>query len=191
MGELYRRFGKRLLDVSAAVVALVVLAPVLVGLACLVVMLLGRPVFFRQQRPGRQGRPFHLVKFRTMTGARDADGDLRPDADRLTRFGRLLRSTSLDELPELFNVLSGDMSLVGPRPLLLRDFRRYPKHAQMRRFSRPPGLTGLWQVSGRSETSDRERIRLDLEYVDHWSLWLDLKILSRTVPAVLSGRGAT
>lgn len=193
---------KRALDVALASVLLILTGPVLLGAMALIRLTSRGPAIFRQSRVGYRCRTFPMLKLRTMVeGAAQHEEALAAkvegtffkleDDPRVTRLGRWLRRSSIDELPQLLNVLRGDMSLVGPRPLLLRDFRRYPKHAQMRRFSRPPGLTGLWQVSGRSETSDRERIRLDLEYVDHWSLWLDLKILSQTVPAVLSGRGAT
>jgi len=193
---------KRALDVALASVLLILTGPVLLGAMALIRLTSRGPAIFRQSRVGYRCRTFPMLKLRTMVeGAAQHEEALAAkvegtffkleDDPRVTRLGRWLRRSSIDELPQLLNVLRGDMSLVGPRPLLLRDFRRYPKHAQMRRFSRRPGLTGLWQVSGRSETSDRERIRLDLEYVDHWSLRLDLKILSRTVPAVLSGRGAT
>jgi lipopolysaccharide/colanic/teichoic acid biosynthesis glycosyltransferase len=193
---------KRVLDVVLASVLLLVTAPVLLAAMGLIRLTSPGSAIFCQSRVGYRCRRFPMLKLRTMVdGAEEREEELAvavagtflklDDDPRITRLGRWLRRSSLDELPQLWNVLRGEMSLVGPRPLLPTDFERYPKHAQMRRFSRSPGLTGLWQVSGRSETSDRERIRLDLEYVDHWSLWLDLKILARTVPAVLSGRGAT
>lgn len=193
---------KRALDVTLAVVLLVLSSPVLLGAMLLIRCTSRGPAIFRQSRVGYRCRTFPMLKLRTMVeGAAEQEGELAArhggkflkikEDPRVTRLGRWLRRTSIDELPQLINVLRGEMSLVGPRPLLLSDFERYPKHAQMRRFSRLPGVTGLWQVSGRSDTADEERIRLDLAYVDHWSLWLDLKILVRTAPAVLSGRGAT
>ena len=193
---------KRALDVALASVLLLLAAPVLLAAVALIRLTSRGPALFRQPRVGYRCRTFPMLKLRTMVqGAAEHEDELAAqmestffkvhDDPRVTRVGRWLRRSSIDELPQLVNVLRGEMSLVGPRPLLPRDFERYPKHAQMRRFSHRPGLTGLWQVSGRSETSDRERIRLDLVYVDHWSLWFDVKILLRTVPAVLSGRGAT
>ena len=151
---------------------------------------LGRPVFFRQPRPGRQGRVFELIKFRTMTQARDAQGHLLPDAQRLTRFGRWLRSTSLDELPEVLNVLRGEMSLVGPRPLLVQYLDRYSPE-QARRHEVLPGLTGWVQVKGRNALTWEEKFRLDVWYVDHRSLWLDLRILALTVWHVLRRHGVS
>lgn len=171
--------------------ALLFLAPFLLALAFLVRLKLGAPVLFRQQRPGLHGKPFTLYKFRTMTDARDAQGALLPDAQRLTPFGRFLRSTSLDELPEFFNVLKGDMSLVGPRPLPVREIQQVPNLADRRRLSVKPGLTCLWQIRGRNEVRRWEDwVQLDLQYIDHWSLWLDLKIICQTIPAVLRGSGA-
>jgi sugar transferase EpsL len=157
-----------------------------VGLA--VRICLGRPVLYRQRRPGRGGVPFDIIKFRTMRDERDADGQLLPDAHRLTRLGRLLRSTSLDELPELINVLRGDMSLVGPRPLLLSYLERYTPE-QARRHDVRPGLTGWAQVNGRNAISWDERLAMDVWYIDHRSLTLDLRILARTVASVTSRRG--
>jgi lipopolysaccharide/colanic/teichoic acid biosynthesis glycosyltransferase len=186
--NLYRRYGKRALDIGVAVVALVVLAPVLLIVAGLVAMRMGRPVLFLQERPGAHGRPFHLVKFRPMTDARHADGRLRPDAERLTRVGRFLRTTSLDELPELLNVLRGDMSLVGPRPLLTRYLERYSPQ-QARRHEVKPGLTGWAQVNGRNTVDWQSRFRLDVWYVDNLSLWLDVRILARTFHSVIRGHG--
>ncbi|HEX6418411.1 MAG TPA: sugar transferase [Acidimicrobiales bacterium] len=186
--HLYRGVGKRVLDVAVALLAIVLLAPVLLIVAGLVAMFLGRPVFFRQERPGLRGRPFQLVKFRTMTDARDADGHLRPDVERLTRLGRFLRRTSLDELPELFNVLRGEMSLVGPRPLLMRYVDRYSP-LQARRHEVKPGLTGWAQVNGRNAVDWQSRFDLDVWYVDNLSLGLDVRILARTVSGVLRGDG--
>lgn len=180
--------GKRALDIVLTLLATPVWLPLLAVLALLVRVKLGSPVFFSQERPGRGARPFHLVKFRTMTNARDASGALLPDADRLTSFGRALRSTSLDELPELWGVLRGDMSLVGPRPLLTRYLSRYSeRHA--RRHEVRPGITGLAQVSGRNAITWAEKLDLDVRYVDQCSLSLDLRILWRTLRAVARREG--
>jgi sugar transferase EpsL len=187
-GDLYRTFGKRLLDATIAALLLVVLAPLMLVVAGLVAVYLGRPVFFQQERPGVHGRPFRLIKFRTMTEARDVDGDLRPDAERLTRFGRALRSTSLDELPELLNVLRGEMSLVGPRPLLMSYLERYSPD-QARRHEVKPGLTGWAQVNGRNAVDWHSRFHLDRWYVDNVSLWLDVRIVARTIHAVVRREG--
>ena len=184
----YKRFGKRLVDLGLALAALALLWPVLLCLAVLVRLKLGAPVLFRQTRPGLHGRPFTILKFRTMTDARDARGNLLPDGERLTRFGRFLRSTSLDELPELFNVLRGDMSLVGPRPLLMAYLPLYSPE-QARRHEMRPGITGWAQVNGRNALSWEEKFAMDVWYVDHRSLWLDMKILVLTVRKVLARDG--
>ncbi len=180
--------SKRVFDLLAALVGLVLLAPLLALLALLVWIFHGRPVLFRQERPGYRGVPFFLYKFRSMTDARDAEGRLLPDAARLTPFGRFLRASSLDELPELFNVLRGEMSLVGPRPLLMQYLGRYNAE-QMRRHEVLPGITGWAQVNGRNALTWQEKFRLDVWYVDHWSLGLDLKILWMTVWKVLRREG--
>lgn len=182
--------SKRLFDIVAASIGLVILAPVLLGVALLVRVKLGSPVFFRQERPGLYGRPFRMVKFRSMTNARDADGNLLPDAERLPAFGRLLRATSLDELPELINVLKGEMSLVGPRPLLMQYLERYTPE-QARRHEARPGITGYAQVQGRNRVSWEDRLSLDVWYVDNWSFLLDLKILWATVMVVLRRDGTS
>lgn len=179
---------KRLFDVLIAATALLLLAPLLLALILVVRFRLGRPVFFRQPRPGLHGHLFRLCKFRSMTDARGADGDLLPDADRLTSFGRFLRSTSLDELPALWNVLCGDMSLVGPRPLLPRYLPRYSAQ-QARRHEVRPGITGWAQVNGRNELSWERKFELDVWYVDHRSLALDLRILLLTVVRVFQRQG--
>lgn len=179
---------KRLFDVVAAACALLLLAVPLVVLVWMVRRKLGSPVFFTQMRPGLQGKPFLMVKFRTMTDARGPDGALLPDADRLTPFGRFLRATSLDELPELWNVLKGDMSLVGPRPLLMEYLPLYSPE-QARRHAVRPGVTGWAQVNGRNTLSWDDKFKLDVWYVDHRSLWLDLKILWLTVRKVLVREG--
>ncbi len=180
MSDFYRRRGKRLFDLALTVPALLVLSPLLGALALLVRWQLGAPVLFRQQRPGLHGRPFILYKFRTMTEDRDAEGRLLPDDQRLTAFGRFLRSTSLDELPELFNVLRGEMSLVGPRPLLMAYLERYTP-TQRRRHEVRPGLTGWAQINGRNALDWPQRLALDVWYVDHLSFALDLRIMLITL----------
>lgn len=184
------RFVKRVLDVVVSATLLVVLAPLLAVIAIMVRRKLGSPVLFRQVRPGLHGAPFTILKFRTMLDAVDADGRPLPDERRLTRFGSFLRSASLDELPELVNVLRGEMSLVGPRPLIMAYLERYTPE-QARRMEMPPGITGLAQVSGRNAVSWEERFALDVRYVDTWSLWLDATILVRTVGAVLGREGVS
>ena len=181
---------KRLLDVLVAGTALLLLLPLILVLAWLVWCGYGRPVLFRQLRPGRHGRPFMILKFRTMREAWDTDGRPLPDAERLTTFGRWLRATSLDELPELWNVLVGDMSLIGPRPLLMEYLPLYSPE-QARRHEVRPGLTGWAQVNGRNATDWSERFRLDSWYVDNRSFWLDLRILAMTAPVVLQRKGIT
>jgi sugar transferase EpsL len=171
---------KRFLDLSILLILLPVWLPSILMLGILVRLGMGTPVLFCQTRIGKRRRPFKLYKFRTMTSARDSEGNLLPDSERLTEFGRWLRSTSLDELPELFNVIKGDMSLVGPRPLLIQYLDRYTPE-QARRHEVLPGVTGLAQVCGRNEISWKRRLRLDVWYVDHLSLQLDLKILRLTI----------
>jgi sugar transferase EpsL len=179
---------KRLLDVVVAVTLLILLSPVLCVTAALVAAATGRPVLFRQQRPGLGGNAFTIVKFRTMRDATDASGNPLPDAQRITRLGRFLRRTSLDELPELVNILRGDMSLVGPRPLLLEYLPRYTDE-QMRRHEVRPGITGWSQVNGRNALTWDEKFALDVWYVDHRSMRLDLQILLKTIGNVAKGEG--
>lgn len=179
---------KRLLDVIFSLLLITVLSPLLLAVSFLVKFKLGSPVLFRQERPGRNGKIFMMYKFRSMTDQRDKNGSLLPDKDRLTRFGKLLRQTSLDELPELFNILKGDMSVVGPRPLLVQYLSRYNPE-QARRHEVKPGLTGWAQVNGRNAISWEEKFKRDVWYVDHWSLRLDLKILIMTFTAVLKRSG--
>lgn len=179
---------KRAIDIVGALVGLIGLSPVLLATGLLVRRRLGSPVLFRQVRPGLHGQPFEMVKFRTMTDARGPDGELLPDADRLPPFGQFLRSASLDELPELWNVLKGEMSLVGPRPLLVRYLDRYTPE-QARRHEVRPGITGWAQVNGRNALSWDEKFALDVWYVDHASAALDLKILARTLKKVLVREG--
>jgi sugar transferase EpsL len=174
------RWLKRGLDVVGATAGLVTFAPLIGATAIAVRLSMGGPVFFRQTRPGYKGRPFDVVKFRTMKDSKDPQGNLRPDAERLTRVGSFMRSASLDELPQLWNVLKGDMSLVGPRPLLMQYLPRYSKE-QQRRHDVPPGITGWAQVNGRNTVDWPQRFALDVWYVDNWSLWLDAKILAKTM----------
>ena len=183
-----RSSRKRLFDLALTIPAVLVLAPVLAFLALLVRVKLGAPVLFRQTRPGFRGEPFTIYKFRTMTGARGADGELLPDSERLTAFGKFLRSSSLDELPELYNVLRGDMSLVGPRPLLMAYLPLYSAE-QARRHDIPPGITGWAQVNGRNAVSWPEKFALDLWYLEHGSLWLDVKIIVLTFWKVIARDG--
>jgi len=184
----YRRRGKRLLDLSLTVPGFFMLGPLLGIIALFIARNMGRPVLFRQQRPGLNGRPFELVKFRTMRDAMDEDGNLLPDEQRLTTLGRILRSTSLDELPELWNVLKGDMSLIGPRPLLMQYLSRYTPE-QTRRHEVKPGMTGWAQINGRNCLTWENKFDLDIWYVDHLRLSLDLCILLQTSLQVLRREG--
>jgi lipopolysaccharide/colanic/teichoic acid biosynthesis glycosyltransferase len=179
---------KRTFDCLVAAVALAILSIPLAFLAALVRRRLGSPVLFHQIRPGLGGRPFEMLKFRTMTDERDADGALKPDSERLTSFGRWLRATSLDELPELWNVLTGDMSLVGPRPLLMQYLPLYSPR-QARRHEVRPGITGWAQVNGRNALTWPQKFELDVWYVENRSFWLDLRILWMTVTSVLRREG--
>ncbi|WZP00181.1 sugar transferase [Isosphaeraceae bacterium EP7] len=181
---------KRALDVVAALVGLLLLAPLMVAIAATVLATMGRPVLFRQVRPGYHATPFTLIKFRTMRVATGPDGESLPDAERLTRLGLILRRTSLDELPQLWNILRGEMSLVGPRPLLTEYLPLYSLE-QSRRHEAQPGLTGWAQVRGRNAVSWDDRLDNDVWYVDHRSLVLDLKILALTFQRVVGGRGVT
>lgn len=185
---MYRRFVKRGLDFLTALAALLVLSPVLLVLAVLVRCKLGTPVLFRQERPGLDGRIFTLCKFRTMTDKKDDRGNLLPDSERLTKFGRLLRAASLDELPELLNILKGDMSLIGPRPLLVSYLPYYTEEEKLRHTVRP-GLTGLAQVSGRNFIDWDRRLEKDVEYVKNLSFAMDMKILWLTVKTVFGHSG--
>lgn len=187
-GGIYRRYFKRPMDFVLALCAIIVLSPVFLIVALLVKINLGSPVIFKQQRPGLNEKIFTLYKFRTMTDERDENGELLSDGIRLTRFGKFLRSTSLDELPELFNILKGDMSFIGPRPLLVQYLPLYNDH-QKRRHEVRPGLSGLAQVSGRNALSWEEKFNLDVEYVDNVNFIEDLRILFLTIIKVLKREG--
>ena len=181
---------KRTIDVTVAAVGLVLLSPLLAAIAIAVRRELGRPVLFRQVRPGKDGRPFTVQKFRTMRAALDRDGRPLPDVDRLTPLGARLRATSLDELPQLWSVLRGELSLVGPRPLLTEYLPLYtPRQATRHRVT--PGITGWAQIHGRNALSWERKLELDADYVERWSLWLDLRILARTALIVLRRRGVS
>ncbi|MCL2392561.1 MAG: sugar transferase [Oscillospiraceae bacterium] len=185
---MYRKFGKRLFDIVFSIIGLVLLSPVLFVVAILVRIKLGAPALFRQERPGLSGKLFRLCKFRTMSDKKDENGKLLPDSKRLTSFGKMLRATSLDELPELWNILKGDMSLVGPRPLLVQYLPLYSAE-QMRRHNVRPGLTGHAQISGRNAISWQEKFILDCWYVDNFSFHLDVKIIISTLIKVLDRSG--
>ena len=182
------RLSKRIFDLVTTTIGLVIILPLMLVLSLLVWIFLGTPILFRQPRPGYKGRPFITYKFRTMTNRTGQDGKLLPDAERLTSFGRFLRSTSMDDLPQVFNVLRGEMSLVGPRPLLMQYLERYTPE-QMRRHDVLPGITGWAQINGRNALDWDEKFRLDVWYVDHWSFWLDLKILILTPWKVFARTG--
>jgi lipopolysaccharide/colanic/teichoic acid biosynthesis glycosyltransferase len=179
---------KRFFDIVASLAGLIVLFPVIVVVAYLIRKHLGSPILFRQVRPGLGGKPFEMVKFRSMRDALDANGNPLPDSERMTHFGRFLRSSSLDELPELWNVIKGDMSLVGPRPLLMEYLPLYDE-VQFRRHDLRPGVTGWAQINGRNALSWEEKFKLDVWYVDNQSLWLDLKIIFLTIKKVLVREG--
>ena len=181
-------FLKRSMDVFGAIFGLVFLSPLFLVVAMLVRHKLGSPVIFRQERAGKDGKPFTICKFRTMTDERDENGNLLPDEKRLTRFGAFLRSTSIDELPELWNVLKGEMSLVGPRPLHIRYIERYSAE-QKRRLEIRPGMTGWAQVNGRNALSWEDRFKMDVWYVDHRNIWLDIRILFMTFLKVFKREG--
>ena len=181
-------FSKRLFDLTFALITLVILSPIILVTAILVRIFIGTPILFKQQRPGYKGYPFFIYKFRSMTNRFARDGSLLPDAERLTRFGRLLRSLSLDELPELFNIVRGEMSFVGPRPLLMEYLPLYSPE-QARRHDVVPGLTGWAQVNGRNAVDWPTRFNMDVWYVDNWSFWLDLRIIFLTLWKVITRDG--
>lgn len=185
---MYQKFFKRLLDIILSLLALIILSPILLIIAILVRIKLGSPIIFKQKRPGYKEKIFTLYKFRTMTNERDDNGELLPDEVRLTKFGRFLRSTSLDELPELYNILKGDMSIVGPRPLLVKYLDRYNEEQHLRHDVRP-GLTGWAQVNGRNTVAWTERFKMDVWYTKNISFSLDLKIILLTIKNVLKREG--
>ena len=182
---IYRRFVKRLLDICISGIALIILSPVLLIVAVLVRVKLGSPVIFHQERPGLREKIFTLCKFRTMTDERDENGELLPDSVRLTSFGSFLRKSSLDELPELWNIFKGDMSLIGPRPLLVSYLPWYTEREKLRHTVRP-GLTGLAQVSGRNFIEWDKRLEKDVEYVEQLSFWMDIKVFVKTIQVILA-----
>lgn len=182
------RYVKRFFDIFSSLLAIILLSPILLITAVTVRIKLGSPVLFKQERPGKDEKIFILKKFRTMTDERDENGELLPDEERLTKYGRFLRSTSIDELPELFNILKGDMSVIGPRPLLVRYLPRYNEY-QHRRHEVRPGLSGWAQVNGRNTVSWEDKFRMDVEYVDNYSLLFDIKILFLTIVNVLKHEG--
>lgn len=182
------KYIKRILDIISSLLAIIILSPLLAVTAVLVKTKLGSPVLFKQERPGKDEKIFTLMKFRTMTDERDENGELLPDDIRLTKFGKFFRSTSIDELPELFNILKGDMSVIGPRPLLVKYLPRYNEH-QHRRHEVRPGLSGWAQVNGRNSISWEEKFDLDVEYVDNYSFAMDVKILFMTILNVLKKEG--
>jgi len=186
--QIYRRFFKRPLDIILALVAIIVLSPVFLLVALLVRINIGSPIIFKQQRPGMNEQIFTMYKFRTMTDERDENGELLADSLRLTKFGEFLRSTSMDELPELFNIIKGDMSIIGPRPLLVQYLPLYNKH-QKRRHAVRPGLTGLAQISGRNGIGWDEKFNLDVEYVESISFFYDWKIIFLTVKKIIMREG--
>lgn len=182
------KYIKRFFDMLSSFIAIIILSPVLVITSILVRTKLGSPVLFKQERPGKDEKIFTLMKFRTMTDERDENGELLPDEIRLTKFGQFLRSTSIDELPELFNILKGDMSVIGPRPLLVRYLPRYNEY-QHRRHEVRPGLSGWAQVNGRNTVTWEDKFNMDVEYVDNYSMFMDIKILFMTVVNVLKHDG--
>lgn len=186
--DIYEQFFKRFLDILLSIIAIIVLSPVMLITAILVRIKLGSPIIFKQARPGKDEKIFYMYKFRTMTSEKDADGNLLPDEVRLTSFGKKLRSTSLDELPELFNILKGDMSIIGPRPLLIQYLERY-NDEQKHRHDVRPGLTGLAQVNGRNAISWQDKFKYDVEYTRNITFMGDIKIFFKTIKAVFVKEG--
>lgn len=183
-----RLFIKRVVDICLGIIGLIILSPLFLIISILVRINLGSPVFFKQDRVGKNNEIFKIIKFRTMKDSRDKYGNLLDDSERITKFGEKVRSTSLDEIPELINIIKGDMSFVGPRPLLVEYLPIYSKE-QLQRHNVTPGLTGLAQVNGRNNITWNEKFELDLFYVNNWSLWLDMKILFKTIYIVLKKEG--
>ncbi len=182
------QFLKRAMDILGAGIALILFSPLLLVVAGLVLVTMGRPILFRQTRPGLNQKPFEVLKFRSMKNATDAEGKPLSDEARLSKFGALLRNLSLDELPQMINILRGDMSIVGPRPLLY-DFFPYYSAEEMRRHEVKPGITGLAQINGRNNLNWDARLKMDVDYVDHWNLWMDIQIIFKTVWTVLAREG--
>ena len=188
LSDLRVPLSKRVFDILISLIVLILLSPILLIISLSLIAVEGLPLFFCQDRPGMGGRIFRICKFRTMRAERDSSGELLPDEERITAFGSFMRRSSLDELPELFNVIKGEMSLVGPRPLLVQYLERYTPD-QARRHEVLPGITGWAQINGRNAITWDEKFRLDLWYVDHWSFWLDIRIIFTTIWKVLSGEG--
>lgn len=187
---MYKKYVKRILDIILSLLAIIILSPLLIIISILVLIFMGRPIFFKQPRPGKNEKIFNMYKFRTMTNKKDKDGNLLPDEQRLPKFGRFLRSTSLDELPELFNILFGKMSFIGPRPLLVKYLPYYTEEEHHRHDVRP-GLTGWAQCNGRNLVNWDQRFQYDLEYVNNISLKMDLKVIFRTIKVVLFSEGVS
>lgn len=187
---MYKKYVKRILDIILSLLAIIILSPLLIIISVLVLIFMGRPIFFKQPRPGKNEKIFNMYKFRTMTNKKDKDGNLLPDNQRLNKFGKFLRSTSLDELPELFNILFGKMSFIGPRPLLVKYLPYYTEEEHHRHDVRP-GLTGWAQCNGRNLVNWDQRFQYDLEYVNNISLKMDLKVIFRTIKVVLFSEGVS
>lgn len=187
---MYKKYVKRILDIILSLLAIVILSPLLIIISILVLIFMGRPIIFKQARPGYKNKIFNMIKFRTMTNKKDKNGNLLPDEQRLPKFGRFLRSTSLDELPELFNILFGKMSFIGPRPLLVKYLPYYTEEEHHRHDVRP-GLTGWAQCNGRNLVNWDQRFQYDLEYVNNISLKMDLKVIFRTIKVVLFSEGVS
>lgn len=187
---MYKKYVKRILDIILSLLAIIILSPLLIIISILVLIFMGRPIIFKQARPGYKNKIFNMIKFRTMTNKKDKDGNLLPDEQRLPKFGKFLRSTSLDELPELFNILFGKMSFIGPRPLLVKYLPYYTEEEHHRHDVRP-GLTGWAQCNGRNLVDWDQRFQYDLEYVNNISLKMDLKIIFRTIKVVLFSEGVS
>ena len=187
---MYKKYVKRILDIILSILAIIILSPLLIIISILVLIFMGRPIFFKQPRPGKNEKIFNMYKFRTMTNKKDKDGNLLPDNQRLNKFGKFLRSTSLDELPELFNILFGKMSFIGPRPLLVKYLPYYTEEEHHRHDVRP-GLTGWAQCNGRNLVNWDRRFQYDLEYVNNISLKMDLKVIFRTIKVVLFSEGVS
>lgn len=187
---MYKKYVKRILDIILSILAIIILSPLLIIISILVLIFMGRPIFFKQPRPGKNEKIFNMYKFRTMTNKKDKDGNLLPDNQRLNKFGKFLRSTSLDELPELFNILFGKMSFIGPRPLLVKYLPYYTEEEHHRHDVRP-GLTGWAQCNGRNLVNWDQRFQYDLEYVNNISLKMDLKVIFRTIKVVLFSEGVS